>query len=294
MRELPISDCLKEHYKKHGASFTDSERATIFWQSGLPLHEKLAALREILGMTEDNALKGQIRKRLDAEAGEERAFMSRGSGYVHGVFPDDAGMAKGMFASVDAAIAYGRESCEETFRINKSILGDGPAPDADAEQGILLEGWAEFKKDGTLLSCCCRSSKDPGFVIANSIEPEGFEEAYIPVLNPFEYGDIVRVIGDDRPAVVVTSQKDWNGHLERLAQNGMPMNYGTNSLTVEFLYDDGEFSHDHPDILSLEKLEQWEDGAEWNLLTSISGLMKGTGWIGTALAHYRANKLEKG
>lgn len=118
MRELPISDCFKEHYKKHGAAFTDSERATIFWQSGLPLHEKLAALREILDTTKDNALKGQIQKRLDAEAAEERAFMSRGSGYVHGVFPDDADMAKGMFASIDAAIAYGRESCEETFRIN--------------------------------------------------------------------------------------------------------------------------------------------------------------------------------
>lgn len=293
MRELPISHCLKEHYKKHGASFTDSERATIFWQSSLPLHEKLVALREILDTTEDNTLKGQIQKRLDAEAGEESAFMIRGSGYVHSVFPDDADMAKGIFASVDAAIAYGRENCEETFRINKSILEDGPVPDADAEQGILLGGWAEFRKDGTLLSCYCWSSKEPSFVVTNSIEPEGFEEAYIPVLNPFEYGDIVCIIGDSRPAVVVTSQKDWNGHLERLAQNGMPMNYGTNSLTVEFLYDDGEFSHDHPDILSLEKVGHWEDEAEWNLLQSISGLMKGTGWIGMVLAHYRANKLEK-
>ena len=291
MRELPIAECIKEHYKKNNAEFTDSERATIFWQSDLELSEKLAALREILDTTEDILLKEQIQKRLDAEAEEEKAFMSRDSDYVHSVFTDDAKNAEGAFSSIDAAIAYGKENCDETFRIYKAILEDRIDDDADVEQGILLGGEAEFKKDGTLLSCRCWSSKETDFVILNCIEPEGFEEAYIPVLNPFEYGDIVRIIGDDRPALVVTSQERWKESLERIAKSGLSeMNYYTNTLTVEFLSPDGEFSHGHPNILWLEKVEHWEDEDEWNLLTSVSGLMKGEGWLEPVFAFYLTNR----
>lgn len=297
MRELPIADCMKEIYKENNATFTDSERATIFWQSDLPLSEKLAALGEILGTTEDDVLKGQIQKRLDAEVEEERMFMIRDSGYVHSVFLDDAKNAGSVFASVDAAIAYGKENCDETFKIDKAILEDrleSMEPDEDKEQGSLLGGEAEFKKDGTLLSCRCWGSKEPDFVILGGIEPEGFEEAYIPVLNPFEYGDIVRIIGDDRPAVVVTSKERWKESLERIAKSGiMQMNYYTNTLTVEFLYPNGEFSHGHPNILYLEKLEQWEDEDEWKLLTAVSGLMKGNGWIEPVLSRYQTNKYMK-
>lgn len=291
MMELPIAECMKEHYKKNNATFTDSERATLFWQSHLPLSERLAALREILDATEDKELKEQIQKRLDAEAEEEKAFMLRDSDYVHMVFLDDAKNAESVFVSVDAAIAYGKENCDETFKINKEILEDRLDDDADAEQGLLLGGEAEFKKDGTLLSCRCWGLKEPDVVFINDIEPEGFEEAYIPVLNPFEYGDIVHIIGDDRPAVVVTSKEQWNESLERIAKSGiMRLNYYTNALTVEFLCSDGEFSHGHPNILHLEKVEHWEDEDEWNLLTAVSELMKGNGWAEPVFAFYQTNK----
>ena len=90
MRELPIADCFKELYEKENKTFTDSERATIFWNMDLPISEKLAALKEIHDMTTDEVLKKQIKARLDREAEIEEAFMSRDKDYIQLVFLDDS------------------------------------------------------------------------------------------------------------------------------------------------------------------------------------------------------------
>ena len=68
MIELPIPDFTRNYYKEHGVAFSDSEKATIIWNSALPRPEILDALREIAGTTTDEKLKAQIHQRLDAEA----------------------------------------------------------------------------------------------------------------------------------------------------------------------------------------------------------------------------------
>lgn len=82
-------------------------------------------------------------------------------------------------------------------------------------------------------------------------------------MNPFEYGDIVHMIGDTRPAIVVTNQEYWKKYKTRV-KHIMPQNYDMNSLTVEFLYPDGEFLHGHPNIFLLEKVTEWEDEKSGN------------------------------
>lgn len=286
--ELPISKCMKEYYEKKRTVFTDAEQSTIFWNSDLPLSDKLNALQEILDTTRDEGLKQQIRQRLDAEKATQESFMYCDNDYVHLVFLDDSDDADRVFSSVHTAIEFGITECDETFRIDKEVLDDQLASNTDKR--TLLGGRAVFQKDGTLISCDCYNSREIEFTFLNTVEPSGFEEAYIPVLNPFEYGDIVQVMGDDRPAIVVTSQNSWNDTLERLRKTGLPLNYYTNTLTVEYLYPDGEFAHGHPDILSLEKVEQWNNDEEWNLLQAISKLMKGHGWPEEVFEHYKANK----
>lgn len=61
-------------------------------------------------------------------------------------------------------------------------------------------------------------------------------------------------------------------------------------MTVEFLFPDGEFSHGHPHILCLEKLESWENKKEWKLLQSIRNVMLGKGSIELMFERYEANK----
>lgn len=291
MKELPISKDIKEYYKDLNMDFTDSEKATLIWNSLLPFNEKLEALEEILDSTADEVLKEQIEKRLEIERETERAFMIHDSDYVHSVILDDAENSDSVFASIDAAILYGKENCEETFKISKAILEDKLEP--GMEERILLGGEAKFKKDGTMIYCECYNSKEIEVIFINGIEATSFEEAYIPVPNPFEYGDIVHIMGDSRPAIVVTSQEQWKGTKEWQKQSKLPQNYYSNNLTVEFLYPDGEFSHGHPDIFILEKVTQWEDEKEWKLLQAISELMKGKGWIEEALNRYHENKWDK-
>ena len=217
--------------------------------------------------------------------------MSRDSDYVHSVIVDDSTEADGVFISVDEAILYGKENCEKTFKISKAILED--KLESDTKERVLLGGEAEFKKDGAMIYCACYHSKEIEVTISNAVDSTGFEDAYIPVLNPFEYGDIVHIMGDSRPAIVVVSQEQWKVTKERQKQSMFPLNYDSNDLTVEFLYPDGEFSHGHPDIFILEKVTQWGDEKEWKLLQAISELMKGNGWVEEVFSSYRDNKWDK-
>lgn len=291
MMELPISKDIKEYYKKQNKEFTDSEKATIFWNSMLPCNEKLTALKEIMESTADEILKEQIQKRLETEAEKEKLFMLHDSDYVHSVILDDGKGTDGVFHSIDAAILYGKENCKETFEIRKDLLED--KAEMDTDENVLLGGKAEFKKDGTIVCCECYNSKEIEVTFLNGTEATDFEEAYIEVMNPFEYGDIVHMIGDSRPAIVVASQEHWKKIKEGQKQSTFPLNYYSNSLTIEFLYPDGEFSHGHPDIFELEKVTEWEDEKEWELLQSISALMKGEGWVETIFHKYHANKWDK-
>lgn len=218
VRELPISETIKEFYQKNNASFSDSECATIIWNSSLTLSEKLSSLREIQDATGDTNLKVQIQARLDVEAETERVFMSLSNNYIHMVQLDDDKDADSVFTSVDAAVLHGKENCEETFKICKVVLED--ALDPNAEDNVLLGGEAKFKKDGTLISCDIYYSREKEFTIVNAVTPTSFEDAYIPVLNPFEYGDSVRIMGDSRLAVVTTSQQDWQRRKEHLKKRG--------------------------------------------------------------------------
>ena len=291
MMELPISKDIKEYYKERNMEFTDSERATLIWNSLLPSNEILDALKEIFDTTDDVVLREQIEKRLMTEWEKKRAFMSRDSDYVHSVIVDDSTEADGVFISVDEAILYGKENCDETFKIIKNILEEKIEPKMEGK--ILLSGEAEFKKDGTMVDCVCRTSKEVGFVFLNELEPTGFEEAYISVLNPFEYGDIVHIMGSSLAAIVVSGKDEWEERKERWKRNNRPQNYYCNTLTVECICPDGEFDHMHPDIFTLEKITQWEDEKEWKLLQAISELMKGNGWIEEVFSSYRDNKWDK-
>lgn len=288
MEKLPISDFMRNFYKEQGITFTDSEQATIIWNSDLPKSGILSALREIASTTTDEALKTQIQKWLDIEAETERIFTKNDDRYFYIFVSDDEDEWESCyFASLDAAITHGKDHSKETFKILKAPFSDkfgGCFADNDSDK-IYLGGQAWYTKDGILFDCECATG-EIRFSFSHP-NPSCFEDAYISLQSPFEIGDIVRIVGDSRPAIVQVSREEWLHDLERNCSGvrKTPPSYDNTSLTVEFL-EDGEMYHGHPCILLLEKVDQWDDELEWDLLQSASRLTKGEGMLDNFLYYY--------
>ena len=291
MIELPMSAFMRNYYREQGITFTDSQQTTIIWNSDLPMPEILDALREIASTTTDEMLKEQIRERLAAEAENERLFHENDGRYFFTFVPDDEDeWGSRYFSTLDAAIAYGKDHSKETFQIRKESFTDkfdGSAANNDSDK-MYVGGQAQYTKGGVLLECACYTEETS----INFSHPyqSRFEDAYIPLQNPFELGDIVKIAGDSRPAIVEVSQEDWKSALERNTNGSreIPPSYDNISLTVEFL-DGGEMYHGHPPILWLEKIDQWDDKLEWDVLQEASRLMKGTGSLENFLYYYHQN-----
>ena len=288
MDKLPITDFMWNFYKEQGITFTDSEQATIIWNSDLPKSEILCALREIVSTTTDEALKAQIQRRLDTEAETERSFTENDDRYFFIFVPDDEEEWESCyFVSLDAAIAHGKGHSRENFKILKAPFSDkfgGCFADNDSRK-IYVGGQAWYTKEGVLLDCECYTEEIS--ISFSHPNPSCYEDAYIPLQSPFEIGDIVRMAGDSRPAIVQVSKEEWLRDLERNSSGvrKIPSSYDNTRLTVEFL-EDGEMYHGHPYILLLEKIEQWGDELEWDLLQAASRLTKGEGMIDAFLYYY--------
>lgn len=291
MIELPMSAFMRNYYREQGITFTDSQQATIIWNSDLPKSEILDALREIASTTMDEMLKEQIRERLAAEAENERIFLENDGSYFFIFIPDDEDeWGNRYFSTLDAAIAYGKDHSKETFQIRKESFADkfdGSAAN-DNSDATYIGGQAQYTKGGVLLECACYTEETS--ISFSHPHQSRFEDAYIPLQNPFELGDIVKIVGDSRPAIVEVSQEDWKRSLERNTNGSreIPPSYDNISLTVEFL-DGGEMYHGHPPILWLEKIDQWDDKLEWDVLQEASRLMKGTGSLENFRYYYHQN-----
>lgn len=291
MTEPSMSAFMWNYYKEQGITFTDSQQATIIWNSDLPKSEILDALQEIADRSTDEVLKKQIQERLAVEAEYKRLFYENDSRYFFIFVPDDEDEWESCyFSTLDAAIVYGKDHSRKTFKIVKESFMDrfdGSAENNDSDP-MYIGGQAQYTKDGVLLECRCYTERI--CISFSHPDPSRFEDAYIPLQNPFELGDIVKIAGDSRPAIVQVSQEDWKRDLEWNA-NGLrkiPPSYDNTGLTVEFL-DRGEIYHGHPSILRLEKIDHWDDELEWDVLQAASQLIKGTGSLEDFLYYYHRN-----
>ena len=82
--------------------------------------------------------------------------------------------------------------------------------------------------------------------------------------------------------IVCTSQEMWNHPICSDV-------YEDNRVVLSVLCPDWEFAQDWCHILSLEKVDNWDDEDEWELLQSVSRLMKGMGTVEDFLHHYNEN-----
>lgn len=125
-----------------------------------------------------------------------------------------------------------------------------------------------------------------------------FTNAYIDYPNPFERGDVVthaRSHGDCSVGLVATSQTEWEDFRRRV-KDGAYVDQVDASLTVEWLTEDGNFSHEHipPTLLERRNVDK---NAPWcELVTAAQGLLRGTDgleWFTVCCEEYRKSQGEE-
>ena len=299
-----ISKTVRDYMAENGLAFTDFEQAAIIAHSGLPVLEKLERLKAFAAETADEGLKAQMLASLALKLEDMNAFYENRAGFVYVVQAyGDKGpepIAYGYFSDAEVAYAHGmRQGCR--FEIEKQRIMDANSALEKQVAGyvnpyLVKEGMgiedltikseysghavadAKYGKDGVMTYFYSSEiERPPEENLKIQYDPESFENAFINVPNPFEYGDIVRLTTDENShGIVSTSQAEWKRFLES-ANAGMRkgLDFFDSSIRVDFLQDSGRIGHGHSCPLFLEKYEPKEADEDCTLLWVGQGVLRG-------------------
>lgn len=176
MYDFIPSEFVRNYYMEKGIEFSDRERATMIWDQPSSYEEAHERLGKIAAETSDKELKSEI-ERLLAHLDEllERMKANEDHKYIYTL-----GMTNAYFYSYDEAYQFGIKKFKgERFKILKFPVGNWTQ---DKDLVIPKEGIAGFNGDGKLFFL----SDEPSFM-----KNIGFANAFVPLENPFERGDIV-------------------------------------------------------------------------------------------------------
>lgn len=279
LKQLISKDVL-EYMEKTGFRFSDADTATIIFQAELPTPEKLRLLSELGEKTEDTILRQQINERIAYEQLCYRRFQENDGSCFYELSAAEssedfeANDVMGHFCSVDLAIKHAKWF-EIPFYIKKyQIIGlcenivvpyIRPNPHLFCEDMTIKCNYfgddiagCDYDAQGNPL--CCWSFEIPEEEKKTIDWGYGrFEWRFIEFPNPFDLGDIVRVVGSDIIGVVSTSQKMWHEYLHRIKERSLMVDFSDASLVVEYLPEEGEVSHIHIQPVYLEKVEVDEE-----------------------------------
>ena len=311
--DLIPSGTMREHMEKVGFEMTDWQAATVIYHE-LDHEDSMAALEELADETQDEKLAEQIRARIRYEKLALERLTANDGNYIFiaQIEEEDDYLNVGIFRHFHEAETYALDKWpEKRIRIEKYILIDGGIPlvtsiihtnpnliDNEEEEFTIQSeeydgsyiGSAEYK-NGKMIYFWTNEMTPEEMKAVNEFDSDRFEDQYIHWPNPFHAGDIVRVAGDNEESlgIVNINEEFYNEFLERV-ENGLDVDYIDSSLTVEFLCEDGSFSHDHPSPINLERVdpESIEPVLKRELLKYASYLVKGEGALDYVMDLYES------
>lgn len=283
MEELEVlipSKDVRNYIIETGWVFTDEQKAVLLVYGCEPLKEQHSHLQKLKNNTTDRDLQKRIAGYLNREDLRFQAFKeNKDKAYIYilKVKEEDISYSSILpteyFFDLDMAYECGRET-DLPFMIEKYLV---EAPEITGRYDPTTT-FLEFDKDGEAV---CFSGKIPD----DEIISEDFQ-AFFEVPNPFEQGDIVRLAGTEDYGIVATPQEWWKRDLAKYKtaewiQKGIEMDFSDAQIVVEFLNDDGTFSHAHINPICLERYQPKEDRKQYSpmdeLLISASLLHQGEG-----------------
>lgn len=308
-----ISKDVKQYMEQNNLDFNDFESAALIYNSGLPVTEIHKRLEELATETKDAELKEQIMEILSVEKEDIKAFHENTEGFVYVVAANETPDEPcGYFAAPETAYYHGMK-LDGAFGIDKyQVVGrDGTGikkskgyfnpymmpqmskeelVTEDEEDGRIAS--QRYTQDGILQSFWSQEiERDDEDTMKRLFDPSLFKNAFINMPNPFEKGDIVRLIPDGCHGVVDTSQADWMEFLKEVDFGKFKAcDFGDASIIVECVSERGYISHDHFPSVFLEKYEPQEGEDDYEVLVAASDLLRGSGGLDWFLHQYDAYK----
>ncbi len=289
---IPSQD-VRKHILDLGWTFSDSNTATLLlngYSSNRPIEKMFSGLRTLCSQTTDKELQSQIERYLDRVGGAYEKFQkNKEKQYVYVLKvqnqeTEDTSYRNihpsGYFSDFEMACAYGRRE-KRPFRISMLPVDD-PNLLEYYEAGAYCDyeiAYLDFNKNGVpyYFSGQLRESSD-------DMLHERFENAFVEIPNPFDRGDIVKIVDEEEYGIVETRNKRWQEDLDRYRQqNWKEIEFGDDRIRVVFLDKDGTFGHRHIQPMDMERYkpqitqDDRSDNPRDNLLLTASDLYLGEG-----------------
>ena len=294
LNALIPSEYVRNYVLEMGWVFTDEQKAVLLVHGDLSLKERCSRLQTLQESTADQGLKERIAKYLNSEDLKFQAFKENSDKaciYIlkvkEGDIPYSGILSDEYFFDLDLAYGCGRET-NLPFMIEKypvEVPGIG-------RPRSLFTSFLELNEDGEAVYFY-------GIIPGDDGEPEDFND-FIEVPNPFEKGDIVRIVGTERYGIIATSPKWWKSDMfknEDPYRKDWGWGFYDAQIRVEFLCEDGTFSHDHVTPLRLERYrpeEAWDKRSAMDkLLLYASQICRGEGSLeilSSLIMAYRRSK----
>lgn len=275
MIDIIPSKQMKEYLNEIGFTFSDHQKATLIWNSdsdSYSWNEKLNALRELAEQTSDTIVKQQVLERVQYEEKCFDVFHDNSSNrYIYIV--SNMEEREEYSLKSEPAISYAKRQAiknKEEYTVYKQLLLTEAKPSiikSNIQVNPNIFGELEFSEEekyngGPIANLTINPNGEIAAIYSNELskeeddqvsifKQERFEDKFIPIVFPFEKGDIVKHIPTGEYAVVKTSQEQWKQFLEKVEQ-GLYVDYIDTSITVVFLDKEGYWSHDHLNPLDFE------------------------------------------
>lgn len=283
--ELIPSKDVRKYLAEQSREFSDFEKATLIYNHPeLDLSEKEQALKELAKSTQDEQLIRQINERIEDNNRHFEAFINHRDGFIY-VLVDNQELDEGYFASYIIAKKYGLES-HAPFSVKKVRLvseekQSAPLHDENSEWSVGKYSCGEVCHDeGGNIKRFWDVELDESPVHFFTPEDRArFELSYIDIPYPFRAGDIVHVLGSDEIGVVMgprseTEYQNWREKFNKMKADGS-IDYRDCAVTVNFIDDNGKFSHSHPMPIWLEYAELSDDNPRKEALECARDLLIG-------------------
>lgn len=299
LKKLIPSKTMRNYIAKTGWMPTEFQLTALISHMNISLEEKEAYWTAIAQETEDQVLREQVQETLRRRKRAFDLFAAVGES-IYTVEVEAEDRAFGYFLSFDQALEAGRQ-LHRPFEIRKYPFGPphkrpigalNPFMGGDAPgQEVLddIRSPLEAAAVGSILYDAAGQAVDwwqaldadpevtPGEAARREYDPARFENAYVPLPNPFDRGEIVAIL--DQQGKVKNYGLVWNTEegWEVSHQQEGHRDYWDETIVVEFIdKEDGDFTHSHINPFYLERAEP-EDETTRKYLLEGQELLRGRG-----------------